>query len=186
MLLRRIVLVATLSAAVLVGGVIAAEALKSGPQEGEKVPGPFHPLNVTGANAGEKFCLFCCNGENPVAMIFAREVSPSLTMLIKKIDGATAKNAGCSMGSFVVFCNDSEGLEKQLKELASKENIKNTVLSIDNPAGPKAYNVSKDADVTVVLYKERNVKSNRAFKKGELKDKDIDQIVADLSKITTK
>ena len=32
----------------------------------------------------------------------------------------------------------------------------------------------KDADVTVVLYNQHKVKANYAFKKGELKDKDID------------
>jgi hypothetical protein len=38
-------------------GVIAGDALKSGPQTGKRLAGPFHPLNVTGAQAGKKFCL---------------------------------------------------------------------------------------------------------------------------------
>ena len=33
------------------------------------------------------------------------------------------------MGGFVVFCSDDEGLEKKLKELAKKENIKEMVLT---------------------------------------------------------
>ena len=57
------------------------------------------------------------------------------------------------------------------------------MLSIDNPAGPGSYKVSKDADVTVVLYNQHKVKANYAFKKGALKDKDIDAVVADISKI---
>jgi hypothetical protein len=40
----------------LIGGVMAAESLKSGPQVGTRVPGPFNPLNVTGDNAGTKTC----------------------------------------------------------------------------------------------------------------------------------
>jgi hypothetical protein len=116
-------------------------------------------------------------------MIFAREVSDPLTSLVKKIDAATAKNSDCSMGSFVVFLSDDEGLEKKLKELAKKEKIEHTVLSIDNPAGPRGYGVAKDADVTVVLYTNRTVKANFAFKKGELKEGDIDKIVGDVSKI---
>jgi hypothetical protein len=43
--------------------------------------------------------------------------------------------------------------------------------------------VSKDADVTVVLYTKRTVKANYAFAKGGLNDKAIDKIVADVSKI---
>src|SRR5215831_9932157 len=99
-------------------------------------------------------------------MIFAREVSDPLTSLVKKIDAATAKNSDCRMGSFVVFCSDDEGLEKKLKDLSEKEKLKKIVLAIDNPAGPRGYNVAKDSDVTVVLYTRQNVKVNHAFKKG--------------------
>jgi hypothetical protein len=157
--------------------------LQSGPQVNEKVPGPFHPLNVTGEFAGKKNCLFCSNGDNPVAMIFARQPSEAVTKLIQKIDAATGKNSGCNMGSFVVFLNDSEGLEKDLQAIAEKQKIKHCVLSIDNPAGPKGYKVNKDADVTVVLYTGRVVKANHAFKSGELKDANIDKILGDVAKI---
>jgi hypothetical protein len=116
-------------------------------------------------------------------MIFAREVSDSLTSLVKLIDAATAENSKASMGSFVVFLSDKEGLKDQLKSLATKENLKKTVLSIDNPAGPKGYGVAKEADVTVVLYNKRTVKSNYAFKKGELNAAAVAQIVADIPKI---
>jgi hypothetical protein len=116
-------------------------------------------------------------------MIFAREVSDSLTGLVKKIDAATVEHKDAHMGSFVVFCSDEEGLENKAKDLAKKEDLKKIVLAIDNPQGPQRYKVAKDADVTVVLYKKQEVKANYAFKKGELHEKDIEQIVADLSKI---
>ena len=116
-------------------------------------------------------------------MIFAREISDSLTSLVKKLDAATAKNSSCNMGSFVVFCNDDEGLEKTLKALADKEKITKTVLTIENPSGPRGYKIAKDADVTVVLYAQHKVKANYAFRKGELKESDVDKIVADVSKI---
>jgi hypothetical protein len=116
-------------------------------------------------------------------MIFAREVSDSLTSLVKKLDEATAKNKDSKMGSFVVFCSDEEGLEKKLKELAKTQGLKDIVLSIDNVQGPRGYEVAKDADVTVVLYTKSNVKVNHAFKKGELKDADIEKIVGEVTKI---
>ena len=117
-------------------------------------------------------------------MIFAREVSGPLTSLVKKIDAATIKNKSKRMGSFVVFLSDDdEKLGDQLKSLADKEGIKKTVLTIDNPAGPKGYKVAKDADVTVVLYTNHSVKANHSFAKGALKEKDIDTIVADVTKI---
>jgi hypothetical protein len=182
----RFAFVLVLGLALVAGVGVAAENIKSGPQVGKAVPGPFHPLNVTGAKAGEKFCLYCCNGNNPVAMVFARDVNAPVAKLIKKIDEATEKNKSAHMGSFVVFLSDNEKLKTQLKDLADKENIRNTVLAIDNPAGPQNYNVEKDADVTVVLYTNHTVKANHAFRKGELKDPDIDRIVADVSKIVER
>ena len=165
------------------GVVLAGEPVKSGPQVGETVPGPFHPLNVTGEKAGEKACLFCKNGGNPVAMIFARECTPELTKLIKKIDACTTKHSDAKMGSFVVFLSDDAKLEAKLKEIAKKDKLEQCVLSIDNPAGPEKYEVAKDADITVVLYTGGKVKANHAFKKGELKEKSIEKIVADVKLI---
>ncbi len=120
-------------------------------------------------------------------MIFAHEVTDSLTSLVKKVDKATAENSKKRMGSFVVFCNDDEKLEDQLKSLAKKEKISKTVLSVVNDkAGPRGYNLNPKADITVVLYVNRTVKANHTFKKGELKDKDIKAILADLPKILKK
>jgi len=166
----------------LLGGTVLAAGLKSGPQVDDKVPGPFHPLNINGESAGKKNCLYCENGPRPVAMVFAREVSPETTKLIKALDACTTKNKG-EMGSFVVFLGKSEDLEKKLKTLVKEANIQSTILAIDNPAGPEGYGVSRDADVTVVLYREFKVKANHAFKKGELKDSSIKAVVADLPKI---
>jgi hypothetical protein len=171
-----------LTAGLIVSGLQAA-GIKSGPQVGEKVPGPFHPLNINGEKAGEKNCLYCSNGSNPVAMVFARQCSEPLTKLIKRIDEATVKNKDAKMGSFVVFCNDDEGLKDMLAKIAQDQNLKETILAIDNPAGPQKYNVSKDADVTVVLYLDHEVKANYAYKKGELTEKDIEKVVNDLPKI---
>jgi hypothetical protein len=46
---------ASLAMTLLIGCVLADEALKSGPQVGDSLS-PFNPLNVTGDNAGEKVC----------------------------------------------------------------------------------------------------------------------------------
>jgi hypothetical protein len=118
-------------------------------------------------------------------MIFAREVSDPLTSLVKKIDAENQKQ-GKKMMSFVIFLSDKEGLKDQLKDLATKENLKETVFAIDSPAGPKGYTVPKEADVTVVLYVNRDIKANHAFKKGEFTEKAIEPILADVPKILAK
>lgn len=181
-MLDRLLGLTALVAVVSVLGVTPAAEPKSGPQVGDKVV-PFHPLNCTGDHAGEKYCLICENGENPVAMIFARRVTPELTQLIKRVDQATGKNQRRNMGSFVVLLSDSDSLEKELKELAKKEKIQHCILAIDKPEGPDNYNIASEAEVTVVLYTMQKVKVNHALKKGELTDKAIEAIVADLGKI---
>ena len=52
---RAIWLGSALCGVMLAAGALAGD-LKSGPEVGKNIPGPFHPLNVTGAKAGEKFC----------------------------------------------------------------------------------------------------------------------------------
>jgi hypothetical protein len=161
----------------------AAEPIKSGLQPGQKIATIFEPINVTGEHAGEPYCLICENGLSPVAMLFAREVSEPLLKLVAKLDEATGKNRDRQMGSFVVFLSNKEGLQEQLQAAAKKRGLKHIVLSIDQPAGPEGFSVSKDAEVTVVLYHDHLVKANHAFRPGELTDQASDKILADLPKI---
>jgi hypothetical protein len=163
--------------------LIAAEAVKSGPQVGERVPGPFHPLNVNGKTAGEKACLFCRHSGKPVAMVFARDINPTTVALIKKLDNEVVKNKEHKMGSFVVFLGETEALESRLKDVVKKEKISNCEIAIDNAGGPEGYNVAPEADVTIVLYSEGKVKANHSFKKGALTEKDIETVVKELPKI---
>ncbi|MCU0703553.1 MAG: hypothetical protein MUF18_06195 [Fimbriiglobus sp.] len=179
-MLRKMLAVAV----VAVSGLAFAAEIKSGPQAGEKVPGPFHPLNVNGESAGKKACLFCKYGDSPVAMVFARNPECEGTKkLIAKLEEATAANSKSEMGAFVVFLSDDDKTEGKLKKLAEDAKLKNVTLAVDNPAGPKEYNVAKDADVTVVFYTDRTVKVNKSFAKGTITDKDIEALTKDMSKI---
>ena len=53
---HRIAVGASLAMALLVGGVLAAEGLESGPQPGKR-PTPFNPLHCNGPDEGTKLCL---------------------------------------------------------------------------------------------------------------------------------
>lgn len=115
-------------------------------------------------------------------MIFAREITPGLTSLVKKIDDATKTNADAKMGSFVVIMTDDDKAEDALKKMAEKEKIKNVVLCVDSPKGPEKWKLSKDANVTVLLYVKNTVKENFAFAK-DVDEKEADKIVEKLSAI---
>jgi hypothetical protein len=122
-----------------------------------------------------------------VAVVFAREITPPLTGLVKKLDEATLQNDVCQMGSFVVLlADDKASAEKQLKELARKEKLKETALTLFDSKGPKDYHIAADADVTVLLYVGKVVKVNHAYRKGEFSEKEVDKILGDLPQILPK
>jgi hypothetical protein len=116
-------------------------------------------------------------------MVFARDVSGPLTSLVKQINKINAEHK--NIGSFVVFMNDDEKLADTLKALSEKEGINKTVLTIDNPAGPQAYKIAKDADVTVVLYNQRRVQSNFAFRKGQLNNAAVEKVISAVNKLAS-
>ncbi len=172
--------------ALAVSASLALEPITAGPQKGEKLPGPFHPLNINGEAAGKKACLFCRFGDSPVVMVFARAATPEVAALVKKLEAAVAKNRDAELQSCVIFCSDESGLQAKLEELAKKNDIKEVILGIDNPAGPDDYNITKDADVIVLLYVERTVKGNHAFRKGEFNQKAIEKVLAGVPAIVKK
>lgn len=177
-----------LAAAVVaaLGGFVVAADLKSGPQTGDKVPGAFHPYNVTGEDAGKTACLYCKAGDDPVVMIFARTGDDAMThKLLKAVDAETVKHAKADMYSFAVFQGEKTKLEPQLKDAAKKTELKKLVLAIEDKEDPipTKYNLSAGADVTVILYVDRVVKANYSFPKGKLTDKDIEAVVKDITKI---
>ncbi len=119
-------------------------------------------------------------------MVFAREVTGPLSSLLKQFDAAVAKNKDADLRSFAVFLtDDAEAIEAKLKTLHEKEKLTDNVplTIVEGVAGPEPYKINKDADVTVILYTGGKVVSNFAFKAGELKEKDVKAIVAELPKI---
>ena len=172
-----------LTAALSIAGDLHAEPLQSGPQVGEKVPGPFARLNITGPNAGEKCCQYCKCGPRPVVAVFAREVTPAVIQLLKTIDKAAAIYRTQGLGSYVVFCSDDAGIGRQLQDIAQKEQLQNVVLTLYKAGGPEKYRLSPAADITVLLYHHFTVKSNHAFKKGDLTAAAIAAVGADIAKM---
>jgi hypothetical protein len=174
-----------LASLTLVLGTLAGAAdLKSGPQPGDKVPGPFEPFNVNGDDAGRKQCLYCKHGDSPVAAIFARSADDAqLQKLIAALDAAAVKHEKAELGAFVVYLSDDAKLADTLKQQCEKAKYRQIVLAIDSPDGPPRYRIEKTADVTVILYRDRKVVSSFAFEKGKLGAKDVERIVADVAKI---
>lgn len=161
----------------------AAEPIRSGLQPGDKITTIVEPLNVNGAHAGEPYCLICENGLSPVVMIFARERSKPLEQLLARLEAAAARHQDQSLGAFVVFLGETEKWRAVAAEMARALKLQRVVLSVDAPTGPEGFQVHPDAAVTVVMYREHEVKANHAFREGGLTADACEAILADLPKI---
>ena len=193
----RVRMVLMLTAVLTATAVWAGDDPPSGLKSGTKTPGPFHAYNVTGKYAGQFHCLVCRYGLSPVAAVFVRgaDAGEGLIELLQELDKAVAKYDRANLCSFAVFLDKgaladdkradpaasaqalfedddrrADLAKKLTEEVHDRAKLKNVVLSLYNLDGPKGYNVSKDADVTVILYRDHEVRQSFAFKKDELKD----------------
>jgi peptidyl-tRNA hydrolase len=113
-----------------------------------------------------------------VALVFAREVTPGLTGLVKKLEAAAETHADAKFRAVVVLLSDDEKADARLKEYAEKEGFKKVVFGVEGLTGPSDYNLAKEADVTVLLYQRKTVKKNFAFGKGKLAAKEAAEVAA--------
>jgi hypothetical protein len=117
-----------------------------------------------------------------VVCVFARKTSEPLTSLVKKIDDKIGENG--KLKSFVVLLSDKgDTAADDLRKLAKEGSIKHVPLTLhQDPAGLPDYDISKNADLTVLMWRGHKVKVNHAYK-GELTDKEISAILADIPKV---
>lgn len=175
-----------LALTILASATMTANAadIKSGLQVGD-YPGAYHVADITGPRAGEKLCYRCTYSSRPVVNIFVRKMDENVVKLVKELDNTVAKNADSKMAAFVVLLSDDpDAQEASLKAAAAKHGIKHTPLTVfENSAGPNKYKIAKDADVTVMMWVESDVKVNHAMKAADLNSAAITKILGDTQKI---
>lgn len=108
-----------------------------------------------------------------------------MTSLVKQIDATVKANKAKDMRAFtVVLTEDADKTETALKALAKDNKIETVPLTLmEGAAGPPAYKIAKDAEVTVLMWRGLKVEANHAFGKGKLDKDSIKKIVEDTSKI---
>src|SRR5262245_16796797 len=156
----------------------ADEPCVSGVPVGKR-PGPYSFLVATGPQRGQQTCYICEQHENnkPAAVVFARTMSDPLGKLLAKLEaaGVNAKDSG-----YEVWCTqlaNSADLDA-LAKWAQKQGLKAVpVGAFEDVDGPPSYKLSKDADVTVLLFTKQKVTANFAFRSGELTEKEIETVV---------
>jgi len=172
-----------LASAVMVDSAQAAD-LESGLQVGA-YPNPYYVTDITGPSAGQKLCYRCKYGAQPVVNIFARKMDENVTKLVKELDAVVGKNRDNRMSAFVVvLTDDPDAQSASLKKVAEKQEIKHTPLTVfENSVGPNKYKIDKNADITVMMWVDSDVKVNHAVKAADLNGQLIAKIVGDTQKI---
>ena len=153
------------------------EAVKSGLQPGDKTYA-FQVQDVTGPRKGKTLCYACAFGKHSVINIQTKKLDEQLMMLVKQLDPLVApagRIKGESKHAFLVYLTeDPEAAEKELEAMAEKLKLKNIPLTIyDELSGPKPYRLARDAEVTVMMWKNAKVTANHAFAAGGLEKGDI-------------
>jgi hypothetical protein len=197
--------------ALLVGLLFAANASsqeKSGLQQGEFLPGSFAPYNLNGPSKGLHHSLVCEYGLGPVVMVFVRErrdgKDKAALELLQKLDEVLPKYQPEGLRGFAVvlspdarssvFEEKTEDVDKVLEEEDRREKLqarleplagqlKNLVLTTYPAEGPKGYNLSAKAEVTVILYERMKVRENWAFREGQLNAEGIAQVMQGIEKV---
>lgn len=160
----------------------AGDGLDSGVQVGDAVA-PFDVQDITGPNKGNTLCYRCQYGQNPVVCVFARETAGPVANLIKQVDEKITKDNGLK-AFVVVLTDDAKKSSSTLEELAKSSGIKSVPLTlIANTKGPDDYQIAKNADVTVMMWKNGKVVVNHAYAKGKMTDADVKTIVSEVPKM---
>ena len=86
------------------------------------------------------------------------------------------------------YTDDDFTNNERRKELVGKlenwaKELKHVLVAVDGPAGPDNYKLGKDAEVTVLLYKNHKVVANFALAKDKLTDKEVATILAAAKKM---
>jgi len=164
---------------------VADEPFASGLKAGQR-PMPYSFILATGPNRGTAFCYICDTADKPAAIVFTRTLSEPLGKLAAQLDQVVADAKVPDFRAWLTLLDDgkSPGTEKTLVSWGQKHALRNLPLGVfEDPVGPPAYRLHKDAEVTVVLFAKQKAVANFAFKAGELTDAKAAEIVKALDKL---
>jgi len=175
-------------AVVVSGNAMAENAVKSGPQKGDRL-GAFYVTKVAGAESdgvskGQNLCYRCKNGSRPQVIVFTRSTDKKVAQLVKNLDKAIASNESSKLRVFVnLLGDDKEGLEVEAQKFAATSKAKNVPFVVPNEFenGPDNYGINAKAAVTITLAGDSGVKGSYAV--SDTKDLDVKQVMSQLKEI---
>lgn len=161
-------------------------ASKSGLQTGEAVPF-FYSRVVTGPLMNRSVCFVCRNGNRPVVMLLMRNLKPELVPLMKSIDKLVNGNRAVGLRSFgVMIADEPFNAVSTVQTFAFNSKIKLPLtVATDAIANASCQRLHDDAQLTVLLYRNRKVVNNFTFRMSPTKD-DVGKIQAAIRQLLDK
>jgi len=161
-----------------------ASPVDSGRGIGEYVP-TFYSRVVTGPLMNRSVCYVCRNGQRPVVMVFLREVGKESVPLLKQIDDLVDDHRAEGLRSFGVYVCDDPSEAVPVVQTFSFDNKLSLPLTVASTAiaEPHCQNIHVDADVTVVLYRNRKVVESFGYERGHVDRTQIQSIKTSIEKL---
>jgi alpha-L-arabinofuranosidase len=114
--------------------------------------------------------------------VFAKTPEDALASLVKELDKAVAAHAEKKLAAVVNFTGEtSDDFQAKIAEFAKKNQIEHVALTVTKEADK--FKVSETAAVTVMHYRNKEVKCNFASATAGLNPQAIQAIVAGIPKI---
>jgi hypothetical protein len=172
--------------AMLTPAAFGKDPLVSGPQVGQR-PGPYSFLVATGPERGQATCYVCETAEKPGVIVFARSLSDPLARVLATCDAAVAGRPKDAMRAWMTVLGEKTiGLD-DLARWATQAGVKAVPVGVfDDPVGPPSYKVTQEADVTILVFENRKVLANFAFRKGELDAAAVKKVTTALARLGAK
>jgi hypothetical protein len=168
-------------------GALADDPCVSGLTPGQR-PGPYTFIVSTGKERGQLTCFICETAEKPAVIVFARTPNKETGELVAALDKAVADSKNAPLRGWVTFLNaDQPTFDPKVVEWGKTYAVKAMPLGVFEDAdGPPSYRLSRDADVTVLMFAQRKVVANFAFRGGELNAKAREEVLKSLPKLLEK
>jgi hypothetical protein len=157
----------------------------SGLKPGQR-PMPYAFVLATGPQRGQSFCYICDTADKPAAVVFARRLTDPLGKLAAKLDQAAADAKVPDFRAWLTLlaAGPQPAAEAQLVAWGRQHALRHVPLGVfEDEVGPPAYRLSRQAEVTVLLFVKQKVVANFAFKAGELTDERINDVVKALEQL---
>jgi hypothetical protein len=178
--MKEIFMATALSLAILVVPGLAAEPLPEPLANGSRLGHTLCERYVNGPHAGTLRSLICNLAGRPAVLVYAREIDPTTSVLLGKLDAIAQTGKVVKMTSACVLLTGADEDDAPLRDVAKKEKLEATILAatplqwdrpfFGNHDGTRRRNLQRDAIVTVIVLDRLKVQASFSFRKGELNE----------------